>query len=271
MSLPSFSPLSTMQPLSRRLLSALVLLLLCAQSRALNELVNGGFETGDLTGWVSTYAASGSCDELYSGDCHTGDYCFLFCDYQAGEYDQLEQAVAVTPNRVFQLSLWLWSWGPSWTLQVQQDGVQLFSESDVVADYHYWNEYCVQFTSDGTGGTVLGFLGNSGESFMMDDIAILELPVGTVASTGVVPCYAPSSSSSSSGLPSSSSSFASSSSSSLSSSASSSLSSASSSSSSSSSSTTLNEIVNGGFEDGLSSWTVTAAAQGTCEELYIAP
>ena len=108
--------------------------------------------------------------------------------------------VAVTPGRVFQLSLWLYSYGSnSWTFNVLQDGVQLMGESDVAALYYEWGQYCVQFTSDGSGSTTLQFSGNSdGDSILLDDIAIQELPLGTVASTGVIPCYPSSSSSSSS-------------------------------------------------------------------------
>ena len=172
-----------------------------ASSLTLNEIVNGGFEDGDEdgdpTGWTVTDAAQGACAELYPSG-HSGGHCFLFCNGHTGQYDSLGQVLALPPSRVFQLSLWLRPLGPGSALQVLQDGVQLVDEADVPGPYSQWGEYCLQLTSDGSGSTTLQLSGNSDDGLLVDDIAIQELPLGAVASTGLIPCYAASSSSSSS-------------------------------------------------------------------------
>ena len=266
-------------PLSALLL--LLLLLLSAPCHAQNAIVNGGFETGDLTGWTPSSAASGSCEGVVEAECHTGSYCFQYCDGDSGDYDALGQQVALTPNSVFQLSLWLYSDGSTdWNLRVEQSfgwfGEQLLALSAENTDVELqWAQYCVQFASDGSGSTTLEFSGNSAvssppvhgpicegdcfeavqatasnnEPILIDDVSILYLGPGSMVTQGASPCVESSSSSSSSstGLPPSSSS----SSSML--------------PSSSAQSLTLDTIVNGGFEDGdLTGWAVTLAS-GTAD------
>lgn len=79
-----------------------------ATSPAPNLIVNGGFETGDLTGWTvsknSVFRALSSDSSLaqYITSAHSGRY-WIFCNK---ENSTISQHVEVTPGSVMRLSLW---------------------------------------------------------------------------------------------------------------------------------------------------------------------
>lgn len=68
-----------MAHLVRRLVVAAVVLgLVAGQARAGNLIVNGGFETGNFSGWTTTPTSSGSNFFVDSRAPHTGSYDAFF-------------------------------------------------------------------------------------------------------------------------------------------------------------------------------------------------
>lgn len=75
------------------------------------SVVNGGFESGDLTGWTydnvygATYggAVSNGCDAVMGN--HTGS--FVWCDGATQAYDAIDQIVSTTIGHNYQISFYL--------------------------------------------------------------------------------------------------------------------------------------------------------------------
>jgi hypothetical protein len=70
-------------------------------------LVNGDFETGDLTGWTFTPASSGSLFAVNSVLPHSGNYAASFGGVTAGSYDTITQTITTVPGRQYTLDYWL--------------------------------------------------------------------------------------------------------------------------------------------------------------------
>lgn len=63
-----------------------------------NILINGGFETGDLTGWTQYCATDANCGtgfygELTTSTCDSGSYCYMDRCNSGGHFDYLIQSV----------------------------------------------------------------------------------------------------------------------------------------------------------------------------------
>jgi len=70
-------------------------------------VVNGGFETGDFTGWATTSASSGSNFGVSTAYAHTGIYGTFFGGSTVGAYDIISQNLATTSGDVYRVSFWV--------------------------------------------------------------------------------------------------------------------------------------------------------------------
>jgi chitinase len=70
--------------------------------------VNGGFETGSVSGWTyynpSNAASSGTVSSAIP---HSGSYSYQ--DGSAGASDYLCQTFAVVPNNIYSVTFWLYA------------------------------------------------------------------------------------------------------------------------------------------------------------------
>jgi hypothetical protein len=69
-------------------------------------VVNGGFESGDTTGWTINYAFASGYPEAY-GPAHSGDYALELNAYIEGDYDEIYQDIATTVGATYTMSFWL--------------------------------------------------------------------------------------------------------------------------------------------------------------------
>ena len=71
-----------------------------------NLIVNGGFETGDFTGWTTTHAASGSF--LAVGHFpHSGTFGAVFAGTTEDSFDSISQTLATLPGHTYLVDFWL--------------------------------------------------------------------------------------------------------------------------------------------------------------------
>src|SRR5262245_46093102 len=85
------------------LAAALVLLLNGGQAKAVNLIVNGGFETGDFTGWtLSRNTTLFGVDH----DAHSGNWAAFFGAVGSPTY-LMQQTITTTPGATYTLDFWL--------------------------------------------------------------------------------------------------------------------------------------------------------------------
>jgi hypothetical protein len=74
-------------------------------------LINGGFETGDLTGWTQSCADDSNCGgtgnygQVTTTDCYSGTYCYV--DKCAGGFDYLFQSFTTVIGDYYILGFYL--------------------------------------------------------------------------------------------------------------------------------------------------------------------
>ena len=133
----------------------------------LSPLVNGGFETGDFTGWNSD-----GNEYVNSGSAHSGNYQATFG--AVGSYGTISQVLATQPGAAYTVSFWLENQangGTGCDFQVLWNGVLLpggdFSGCTVFGYTQY------TFTVTGTGSDTLSFAGQNGPSaYLLDDVSV---------------------------------------------------------------------------------------------------
>jgi len=90
-----------------------------------NLVSNGGFETGDFTGWTVTPAASGSFIMVFgSGLAHSGSNAAQFGG-EDHELDTISQSLATVPGQAYEIEFWLRvaAFPPDTQMKITWDGV----------------------------------------------------------------------------------------------------------------------------------------------------
>jgi hypothetical protein len=71
-------------------------------------IVNGGFETSDLTGWAYCNPSNAVSSGIVSSAIpHSGSYSYK--DGSVGASDYLSQTFAVVPNNIYSVTFWLYA------------------------------------------------------------------------------------------------------------------------------------------------------------------
>src|SRR5271165_176730 len=118
-----------------------------------NLIVNGGFETGDFTGWTAvavSYPIYVTTSPVYAGT-----YSAQIAGYDYGP-DTLTQVVADTAGQTYDLSFYLYfaPAGPTQLTYVQWNGATVFSEAAPTVG-GFWEHFMTQVV--GTGSDSLEF------------------------------------------------------------------------------------------------------------------
>jgi len=162
------------------------------QARA-GIVVNGGFETGDFTGWDTSSGFTSMVDDGSATGLspHTGTYFAALWDQPPGE--SLSQTIATAAGTRYSFSFWLGlhSGGktPSYSFQANWDGGVLLSMNSATdaskADFDYRQfSYTVTATS---ASTTISFTNvNVPFSWTLDDVDVTALPVTTVPEIGTI-------------------------------------------------------------------------------------
>jgi len=140
-------------------------------------VINGGFETGDLTGWTQ-FGNTGDTG-VVAGFSHSGS--FSFYDGAIGSLGGIHQVLTTSPGDSYTLDFWLQNNGgtPS-EFQVSWNAIV---EIDTVNPAVFgWTEYTFPVT--GTGSDTLTFAFRQDPNwFHLDDISVTENQVPDVGLT----------------------------------------------------------------------------------------
>jgi len=151
------------------------------QSAKANLIVNGGFETGDFTGWIVT---TGSPNTFVSGSPHTGVYA-AWSGAAAPSDCQIGQIVPTAPG-TYTIDFWLANLGDGPNhFYVYWASTLIFSLTDAAAfDYTHYS-----FDLTGYGGDSLTFEFSHDPSYwLIDDVGVVSAP--DAGSTLPLLCFA---------------------------------------------------------------------------------
>jgi hypothetical protein len=153
---------------SRRTGGVLALVVLCAigasPSLAQELVINGGFETGDLTGWSASPNVYVTCN----GFSHSGS-----CNAVLKETVSLSQTIATTPGASYSLDFWYDDVvGPS-SLSVSWDGSVVFQETNTSQGF-YSEANLPSLAATGTFTTLQFDHSGTGSGLNLDDVSVVE-------------------------------------------------------------------------------------------------
>jgi len=163
-----------------------LLALLGARPAKANLIVNGGFETGDFSGWsVSDVAFTAVTNAESPFVPHSGTYFAILGT--AGGLGTLSQTISDTPGQRYTLSMYLSSDGiiPN-EFKVQWNGTTLYDQTDLPQTAPLYN--LLSFTVQGTGSDTLTLFERNDDGYLaLDDVSInlAAVPAPAASVTGL--------------------------------------------------------------------------------------
>ena len=163
----------------------LILILVCSlalSGLAAADVVNGGFETGDLTGWTQggdtsfSFVSTGTFTEFHP---HSGTYAFFLGPVDSD--GSISQSIATTPGQSYDISFWLANLDQENDndFSAYFDGNQLLSLSDYDPHFRY-QHFTYTIVASGTSANV-EFDGFNFDSYWaLDDISVTPTPQNAV-------------------------------------------------------------------------------------------
>lgn len=155
--------------------------LVCAgQAQALPLLINGGFETGDFSGW--TQGPASAIYEVATDVQRSGEYAAVFGE--VGASVQLSQLLATEAGRSYELVFWMWNAGGGsigndatiTSFEVMLNGASLLSVSDK-ADNGY-QQYKLDFTADSAASELVFQFRHDEIFWALDDVSVTQIDDG---------------------------------------------------------------------------------------------
>jgi len=145
---------------------------LLATSAGAAGIVNGGFETGDFTGWTPN--AVSFPIYVVTAPVQSGTYAAQIAGYASGP-NTLSQTVATTASQVYKLSFWYWQDGGTPNgFDVSWNGNSIYSQTDTNTAVTFQQ---VVANVTGTGSDLLVFTAYNDPAYTyLDNVAIAGIP-----------------------------------------------------------------------------------------------
>lgn len=162
---------------------ALVAMSFCANASLVNEVVNGGFETGDFSGWKVAANATSVARGIYA---QSGTFGARLGNVGNNPLGTISQTINTTAQATYTLSYWFFSDGrlPNY-FDVLWNGSQIEgSQISNAAAFGYTN---FKFTVGGTGSDTLMFRERNDPAYQgLDNISLNNVPEpGSLALVGL--------------------------------------------------------------------------------------
>lgn len=149
-----------------------------AATGAQAELVfNGGFETGDMSGWIGVPPADGS-DYGVINQGRTDSYS-LKLSADGGVGDFVGQHLTLVPGQTYAVEFWVMNYG------VGEDGLRVTWQGQTLEDFgspigfplESWTLVSLEAVATNDVDTMIGFIGYDGvASILIDDISVRPVP-----------------------------------------------------------------------------------------------
>ncbi len=156
-------------------------------AHAANLVVNGGFETGDFTGWTQAGYTSGYT-RVSSNNPNSGIYSARLGP-PVGSLGFLSQTLTTTVGQAYELSYFLFSDGATPNVfQTLVNGTPIFAQNDIPAQPYA--QYNLSFVGTGSDEIKFGFQNDPGYLYL-DDVSVSVVPVPTPAVPVPTPALLP--------------------------------------------------------------------------------
>ncbi len=157
-----------------RSLVVLLSLFAFASSASAEMITNGGFETGDFTGW--TTGANSFPQYIVTNPVHSGTFAAQIAGFSFNP-NTLSQTITTTlSGQSYDLSFWRYQQGggPTVSLDVLWNGNSIFSElNPPFASFNIYQQFMFHVT--GTGNDTLTFVSANNPSFTyLDDVSLTQ-------------------------------------------------------------------------------------------------
>lgn len=157
-----------------------------ATSANANLVVNGGFETGNFSGWTTQAAAFGSNYGVINGQSHSGTFSARFQANQ-GQQDAIWQTLNTVQGTNYKINFWLYNAGVGDdNLQVLWEGSNILNQAPIEAPLESWTEYTLNAVAT-TNGSEFKFRLYDGNAWaLLDDVNVTASPVPEPATMAVL-------------------------------------------------------------------------------------
>jgi PEP-CTERM motif len=138
-------------------------------------VVNGGFETGDFTGWATTKASSGSNFGVSTAFAHSGSiYGVFFGGSTAGAYDTISQILNTTTGHIYRIDFWVENLGGG------PNGFEAFWDTNPIVNTvnspsFAWTHFDFTLSADKTNTRLLFGAYQVPMFFGLDDVSVTDL------------------------------------------------------------------------------------------------
>lgn len=147
---------------------------------ATNLVVNGGFETGDFTGWQTLPALTGSDFFVAPADSHAGSFAAWF-SAQSNQVDTITQTFSTTPGQNYQFTFYLQNaaidvpGAPTNYFTAAFNGTTVLSLTNMPGGGYQQYTFTNQALSTSLTIKFAGY-NQTGASWNLDDVAVTPLP-----------------------------------------------------------------------------------------------
>lgn len=149
----------------------------CAGSARADLVFNGGFETGNFSGW-SWAPGPGSMTAVTSGTAHSGSY-RLVVSTSSTTFDELSQSLATFPGQQYMISFWLRDAGiasATSAFEVWWEGTQVFGLGPIDVPGSGYGQFTIPVTATGPGSLLRLRMYDADRETYLDDVSVVAVP-----------------------------------------------------------------------------------------------